>query len=363
MEHFSKYTKIGIYSSGIALAIFGYIFNRHKQETLSKNKILYQIYYPLLLQYPATLDLYFSLVSKNKKDTSHKLSIACSLISSIIIPLFHSRIYFKNPDKYSTRRLITQLFKPSNQSILNTMQFYTFFSLTIPQIYSYYISKKASNTTKIQWSLEKLLFYYISPVVLGSIIFEKMVRKSKEILAISEYNPALLFNEYSPRVTAKRNYAMYVLFDIDESVLTPEIASICMEYAMGYSLMNMNEANILLANVIYDHYNGVITQRSYRNDPRYDDNNTPKKLYEMLDKEDTRFVDKLCDVMYKYKFEGNDENVKRELAELWIKNNMSPLYDTSITYGFVLCMTTPSWSWLDLKVIIDNAVSFVFDKV
>lgn len=346
----SQNVKAAIYLSGIALATTGYIFNRQKQGGLSRNKILYQVYYPLLLQYSATLDLYYCLISKNqRKSMSYKLCIGTSLVSAIIIPYIHSKIYFSNPEKYSTRRIITQLFKPSNQCVLNNMQFYTFFALLSSQIYSYYISRKNNNS---KLSFETSLFYYISPAIIGSFIFKKCMHKIKEMMNIYSYNPPLIYHEMGT-IYPQHNYAMHMLYDIDQSVLTPELASICMQYTTGNGLMTVKEANKALADIIYECYNDIIT-RSIQygvSSNAMNDTKTPKVLYEMLESEDTRFVDQLCEVLYKCKFKDND---KLELSKMWIKNKLAALYDTSLIYESILYLTTKSWNWTDIKALVSS---------
>ena len=58
----NKYIKGAIYSSGIALAALGYLLKNHIHQKRSKVSVVFQIYYPLFLQYPAALDLYFGFI-------------------------------------------------------------------------------------------------------------------------------------------------------------------------------------------------------------------------------------------------------------------------------------------------------------
>ena len=144
---------------------------------------------------------------------------------------------------------------------------------------------------------------------------------------------------------------MHILYDIDQSVLTPELASICIEYATGHGFVTVDDGNKSLADVIYECYNGPVT--SSRNLKA----KAPKRLYEMLENEDTRFVDQLCDILYECKFHNNDnsDEMRLKLSKLWIKNKLAALYDTSLIYEFILCLTTKSWNLTDVK-------SFVFRK-
>eukprot|EP01084_Bolivina_argentea_P260212 439365_1 len=322
---FGDYLKLAIYSSGIAFATIGYIFNKKNKSSRS---VLYNIYYPLLLQYPATLDLYYGLVSKTNH-TTRRVLIATSFVSSIIIPLFHSRIHFANPEKYETKQLLTRLFNPFDNKFMSNAYFYAFSCLSLSQFYSYFVTKYTKNAMDTKMSIEKTIYVKCAIAAVG-LVFDKLIEKMKSMLLISVYNPPLTYNEIN-LFNPKHNYAMYILFDLDKSVLPLEIGSLCIEYSTGTGFITIDNANTSLSKVLYDCYRSKI----YR-------------MKELLPNEDTRFVDEFCAKIQQYK--SGDNMIP--IARLWIKNTMTPLHSAKPIYAGILCLTTTFRGLSDIKQFI-----------
>ena len=156
-------------------------------------------------------------------------------------------------------------------------------------------------------------------------VFDRIEDKIKHKLSISEYNPQLIHTE-NDWFDSKHSYAMYLLFDMNESSLPLQIASLCVEYSTGYGLSTADDADYALSVIINDRYGQISDKHT---------------LMQQLDDFDTRFVDDL----HKSLTHGE----VRGLAKLWIKNQMIQIYSVKPIYALMLCLSTTPMTLYTLR--------------